>query len=77
VVGCSTGKGIVQPFVKSWRILFSEAYYREDQDFVDCILDGREPRVRGIDGRMAVAVVNAGNKSIVERVPVAVEARLS
>ena len=75
VVGCSTAKGIVRPFVKSWRSLFSEAYAREDQDFVDCILDGREPRVRGIDGRMAVAVVNAGNRSIVERAPVRVEGR--
>jgi predicted dehydrogenase len=73
VVGCSTAKGIVRPFVKSWRTLFSEAYDREDQDFVDCILDGREPRVRGRDGRMAVAVVNAGNRSILERAPVRVE----
>jgi myo-inositol 2-dehydrogenase/D-chiro-inositol 1-dehydrogenase/scyllo-inositol 2-dehydrogenase (NAD+) len=75
VVGCSTAKGIVQPFVKSWRTLFTEAYYREDQDFVDCILDGREPRVTGMDGRMAVAVVNAGNRSIVERAPIRVEGR--
>jgi hypothetical protein len=29
--------------------------------------------VRGIDGRMAVAVVNAGNRSIAERAPVRVE----
>jgi predicted dehydrogenase len=73
VVGCSADRGIVRPFVKSWRTLFTEAYYAEDQDFVDCILDGREPRVSGIDGRMAVAVVNAGNRSIVERKPVEVE----
>jgi predicted dehydrogenase len=75
VMTCSTGKGIVQPFVKSWRTLFTEAYYAEDQDFVDCILDDREPQVRGIDGRMAVAVVNAGNRSIVERAAVRVERR--
>src|SRR5271157_1213970 len=73
VVACSTAKGIVQPFVKSWRTLFTEAYAAEDQDFVDCILEDRPPRVRGIDGRMAVAVVNAGNRSIVERAPVRVE----
>jgi predicted dehydrogenase len=73
VVTCSTDRGIVRPFVKSWRTLFTEAYYAEDQDFVDCIIDGREPRVRGIDGRMAVAVVNAGNRSIAERKPIAVE----
>jgi len=73
VVACSTAKGIVQPFVKSWRTLFTEAYAAEDRDFVDCILEDRPPRVRGIDGRMAVAVVNAGNRSIVERAPVRVE----
>jgi myo-inositol 2-dehydrogenase/D-chiro-inositol 1-dehydrogenase/scyllo-inositol 2-dehydrogenase (NAD+) len=73
VVTCSTAKGIVQPFVKSWRTLFAEAYAAEDQDFVDCIREDRAPRVQGIDGRMAVAVVNAGNRSIVERAPVRVE----
>jgi myo-inositol 2-dehydrogenase/D-chiro-inositol 1-dehydrogenase/scyllo-inositol 2-dehydrogenase (NAD+) len=73
VTGCSTERGIVRPFVKSWRTLFTEAYFAEDQDFVDCILDGREPRARGIDGRMAVAVVNAGNRSIVDHKPVKVE----
>ncbi|MGA2976046.1 MAG: Gfo/Idh/MocA family oxidoreductase [Spirochaetia bacterium] len=73
VVGCSTAKGIVQPFVKSWRTLFTEAYAAEDQDFADCILDDRPPRVQGIDGRMAVAVVNAGNRSIAARAPVRVE----
>ena len=73
VVSCSTAKGIARPFVKSWRTLFTEAYAAEDQDFVDCIRDDRPPRVQGIDGRMAVAVVNAGNRSIVERVPVSVE----
>ncbi len=73
VVGCSTDRGIAQPFVKSWRTLFTEAYVAEDQDFVDCIREDREPRVRGLDGRMAVAVVNAGNRSIIERAPVNVE----
>ncbi len=73
VVGCSAENGIRQPFVKSWRTLFTDAYLAEDQDFVDCIREGREPAVRGIDGRMAVAVVNAGNRSIASRAPVAVE----
>jgi predicted dehydrogenase len=73
VVTCSTARGIVQPFVKSWRTLFTDAYEAEDQDFVDCIREDRPPRVGGMDGRMAVAVVNAGNRSIVERTPVRVE----
>ena len=62
--------------MKSWRTLFTEAYAAEDQDFVDCILQDRPPKARGIDGRMAVAVVNAGNRSIVERVPVRVERKI-
>jgi myo-inositol 2-dehydrogenase/D-chiro-inositol 1-dehydrogenase/scyllo-inositol 2-dehydrogenase (NAD+) len=73
VVGCSTDRGMTQQFVKSWRTLFTEAYVAEDQDFVDCIREDKDPRVRGIDGRMAVAVVNAGNRSIKERVAVRVE----
>jgi predicted dehydrogenase len=73
VVAASTGAGIVRPFVPSWRNLFTEAYLAEDQAFVDCIREGSEPRVTGWDGRMAVAVVNAGNRSIVEKKPVAVE----
>ena len=77
VVTCSTAKGVVQPFVKSWRTLFTDAYAAEDKDFVDCILEDRPPVVRGIDGRMAVAVVNAGNRSIVERAPVRVERKLT
>jgi predicted dehydrogenase len=73
VVACSTGAGIVRPFVPSWRNLFIEAYLGEDEAFVEAIRGGTETRVRGIDGRMAVAVVNAGNRSIVERRPVEVE----
>jgi predicted dehydrogenase len=75
VVGCSTGTGIAQTFVKSWRTLFPEAYLAEDQDFVDSILEDRDPKVTGLDGRMAVAVVNAGNLSITQRAPVRVEGR--
>ncbi len=74
VVGSSADRGITQQFVKSWRTLFTEAYVAEDQDFVDCIRENRDPRVRGMDGRMAVAVVNAGNRSIRERAPASVEA---
>jgi predicted dehydrogenase len=73
VVVCAAGNGVRQTFVESWRTLFAEAYFQEDQDFVDCVLDDREPRVTGRDGRMAVAVVNAGNRSISSRSPVRVE----
>jgi myo-inositol 2-dehydrogenase/D-chiro-inositol 1-dehydrogenase/scyllo-inositol 2-dehydrogenase (NAD+) len=56
--------GIHTPFVSSWTELFSQAYLNEDSDFIDCILNGQIPRVTGIDGKMAVMIVNAGNKSI-------------
>ncbi len=72
VVGCSIDRGISRPFVKSWRTLFAEAYLAEDQAFIDCVIQGGQPRARGIDGRMAVAVVEAGNRSIAERRPVRV-----
>ncbi len=70
VLGCSDESGMRQTIVKSWRNLFEEAYLREDIDFVQCILEDREPKASGIDGMKAVEVVNAGNLSIKERKPV-------
>ncbi len=70
VVVCSTGADIVSPAVKSWRNLFIEAYKEEDASFVACVLADTEPEVRGKDGLEAVRVVNAGNRSIVEKRPV-------
>ena len=52
------------PFVSSWTELFSQAYVNEDIDFTQSILHGRKPRVTGVDGKMAVKIVNAGNRSI-------------
>jgi myo-inositol 2-dehydrogenase/D-chiro-inositol 1-dehydrogenase/scyllo-inositol 2-dehydrogenase (NAD+) len=56
--------------VHSWMDLFLDAYRVEDEDFVRCILEDRQPRADGQDGKAAVMVVNAGNRSIVERRPV-------
>ncbi len=68
VICCSsTGKNGTYPLVKSWRNLFEEAYIREDRAFAECILKGERPAVTGIDGKMAVKVVNAGNRSIREQ----------
>lgn len=55
---------VVQPVQKSWRTLFTDAYLKEDYHFIDCIRDGVQPRVTGVDGKMCVKVVNAGNLSI-------------
>ena len=75
VVTCRQPGGMVKPVIKSWRDLFIEAYLLEDTDFIHCILEDREPVVTGIDGKMAVMVVNAGNQSIREKRPVSVGAQ--
>lgn len=62
--------GSTTPIVHSWTDLFLDAYRAEDEDFVRCVREGDPPRVGGIDGKAAVEVVNAGNRSIRERRPV-------
>ena len=70
VVACTMDSKMVKTVVKSWQNLFEEAYLFEDRDFVECILEDRHPRATGVDGKMAVKVVNAGNLSITEKRPV-------
>ena len=70
VTVCSESKGMVRRITPSWRDLFKDAYLAEDESFVGCIRNDKEPRVTGLDGKMAVAVVEAGNRSIRERRPV-------
>ena len=65
-----TAAGSTTPVVRSWMDLFLDAYRAEDEDFVRCILEDRQPRAGGLDGKAAVMVVNAGNRSIAERRPV-------
>lgn len=70
VLGCNRD-GLTQSVIRSWMYLYEDAYLAEDRDFVECILEDRSPIATGIDGMMAVQVVNAGNRSILERRPVA------
>ncbi len=69
-----TVAGMTAPIVRSWKNLFLDAYREEDEHFVRCIRENRPPRVGGLDGKAAVMVVNAGNRSIVEKRPVKLEA---
>jgi myo-inositol 2-dehydrogenase/D-chiro-inositol 1-dehydrogenase/scyllo-inositol 2-dehydrogenase (NAD+) len=69
LVVCGAGRSAHGP-APGWRERFRQAYLAEDREFVRCIREDRPPAVTGHDGRMAVAVVNAGNRSIVERRPV-------
>ena len=64
VISCSAGSGIHSDAVKSWRNLFEQAYLEEDKFFIQCIQNGSKPAPDGRDGKMAVAVVRAGNESL-------------
>ena len=57
-------RGIATPFINSWMTLFEQAYQAEDESFVNAILYDKEPSVTGLDGLMAVKIVNAGSASI-------------
>lgn len=64
---CNQKSGMVRPIVQSWRSLFREAYLAEAVHFINCILNDQQPDVTGIDGKMAVKVVAAGNRSLKEK----------
>lgn len=63
----SVGNGTVTPFINSWMTLFIDAYLAEDTSFVNAVLNDTPVEVSGVDGRMAVATVEAGNCSITEK----------
>ena len=50
--------------VKSWRNLFKDAYLAEMEHFVGCVQAGEPPRVTGLDGRAALAMVLGVNRSL-------------
>ncbi|MDQ0220734.1 oxidoreductase [Peribacillus cavernae] len=59
-------KGLSRPVMNSWRSLYKDAYLAEDIHFIESILEDKKPKVCGYDGKEAVKVVNAGNRSIKE-----------
>lgn len=71
-VVCTKDKELRQPAVVSWTNLYRDAYLAEDIEFIAAIREGRRAAVTGEDGLAAVAVVNAGNRSIAEGNPVGV-----
>lgn len=67
-VHCTTvEQGTATPFVNSWMTLFIDAYLAEDISFINAVLNDTPVEVSGVDGRMAVATVEAGNRSITEK----------
>ncbi len=67
ILTCNKERGMVRPIMNSWRNLFRDAYLAEDISFANCILKDEQPKVTGLDGKMAVKVVTAGNLSIKEK----------
>ena len=63
---------IISDSMDSWRTLFREAYVAEAQSFVDAIRNDTEPDVTGLDGKMALVMVNAGVQSYLEHRPIEV-----
>jgi myo-inositol 2-dehydrogenase/D-chiro-inositol 1-dehydrogenase/scyllo-inositol 2-dehydrogenase (NAD+) len=55
---------------RSWRDRFKDAYLAEMEHFVRAILNDSEPCVTGEDGKKAVEVVIAANKSIQTGIPI-------
>ncbi len=70
VVCTDRDQGLITPISRTWPQRFEWGYINELQHFVDCIQDGKTPRVGGDEGRWAVAGVLAGTKSFLEERPV-------
>lgn len=58
-----TAQGSTQPIADYFLTTFADAYLAEMQDFVECILQDRLPRVSGEDGLRALAIAVAAEKS--------------
>jgi predicted dehydrogenase len=70
VVCTDRDQGLITPIHRTWPERFAWGYIHELQHFIECIQDGKQPRVGGEDGRWAVAGVLAGTKSLLEERPV-------
>jgi myo-inositol 2-dehydrogenase/D-chiro-inositol 1-dehydrogenase len=66
-----TSQGVGYQAITHWLDRFTDAYLLEMCDFVETVLSGREPRVTGYDGRQAVAISLAAQRSVREDRPVA------
>ncbi len=58
-----TAQGRVSPIADYFLSTFADAYLAEMRDFVDRILNGREPSVTGDDGLKALAIAAAAEQS--------------
>ncbi len=72
-----TRTGVTYDVVDHWLVRFADAYLNELRDFVETILTGGSTRVTGRDGRQALAVAVAAERSYRESHPVALGADVS
>jgi len=63
-------KNLINEGNQSWKTLFKDAYEEGARHFVNCILTNSEPKVGIIDGKKAVEIVVAANKSIKSGKPI-------
>ncbi len=68
-----TGAGARHDVVGHWLVRFADAYLCELRDFVRIILAGGSPRVTGEDGRKALAIALAAERSYREGCPLPVD----
>ena len=74
VVLCTNREqGLVTPIFRSWPERFGSAYVGEMKHFLECIRNGSQPSVSGLDGRWAVAGVLAATMSFLEERSVRME----
>jgi predicted dehydrogenase len=67
-----TAAGSSRNVADHYLTTFADAYVAEMRDFVDCILEDREPRVTGLDGLKALAIAVAAETSHLKGKPVEV-----
>lgn len=70
-----TVNGSIRNTADHFLTTFADAYLAEIQDFVNCVKEGREPRVTGQDGLGALAIAVSAEKSHQDGQPVAVDSR--
>ena len=67
ILTCTPNHELKRPTTRSWKFLFKDAYLAEDRSFIRAILNDTPVECSGLDGKMAVRIVKAGNESIVNK----------
>ena len=70
VVCTNRDQGLITPIYRTWPERFAWGYIYEMQHFVECISEGKTPKVGGEEGRWAVAGVLAATRSMLEERPI-------